>query len=133
MTHASVDTWDVIVGFPQGCFIERKGLITPLEGPLIHRRQTMSSTGPNTKNALRSWRLALKSQTPSEYAQLIALFDSSACGCEPIDMTFRGFSLVGAASETIQVRFVADSLSIKATSPVRFDVRVEVEEFMHAP
>lgn len=133
MSHASVDTWDVTAAFPQGCLVDRRGLIAPLEGPLIQRRQTLSSTGPNGKNALRLWQLNLRNLSPSEYAQMIALVDSSANGCEPIDLTVRGLSLTGAVSETVQVRITNESISFKADSPVRFAVEIELEEFPHAP
>ncbi len=133
MSHASVDTWDITAAFPVGCLIDRRGLLAPLDGPLIQRRQTLSSIGPNGKNALRQWSLTLSNLSPSEYAQLIALIDSSANGCEPIDLTVRGLSLTGAASETVQVRILNDSISIKADSPVRYAVSIDLEEFPHAP
>ena len=133
MTHASVDTWDVTSSFPQGCLIDRRGLIAPLSGPLIQRRQTLSSTGPNGKNAIRQWALSLRDLDPSEYGKMVALLDSSANGCEPIDLLVRGFSLTGAASETVQVRILGESITLKAVTPVRFNVNVEVEEFLHAP
>ena len=133
MSHASVDTWDVKIAFPQAMLLDRRAVMTPLDGPLIQRRQTMSSTGPNTKNTLRLWKLQLKDLTPDEYTAVVALFDNTGNGCEPMDITFRGFSLVGASSETVQVRLLADSMTFKASSPVRFNVSFEVEEFLHAP
>ena len=133
MTHASVDTWDVTSSFPQGCLIDRRGLITPMSGPLVQRRQTLSSTGPNGKNALREWALSLRNLTPTEYGKMVALLDSSANGCEPIDLLVRGFSLTGATSETVQVRFLGESSTFKAETPVRFAINVELEEMLHAP
>lgn len=133
MTHPSVDTWDVTASFPQGCLVDRRGLIAPLDGPLIHRRQTLSSIGPNGKQALRQWALSLRNLGPAEYGQLMDLIDNSDNGCEPIDLTIRGMSLSGAASETVQVRILNEAISVKADSPVRFSVDIELEEFPHAP
>lgn len=133
MSHPSVDTWDVTAAFPQGCLIDRRGLMAPLDGPLIQRRQTLSSTGPNGKNALRQWALSLRTLNPTEYGQLVALIDSSANGCEPVDLTLRGFSLTGATSETVQVRILNDSVTVNSEGPVRFSVNIELEEFPHAP
>jgi hypothetical protein len=113
--------------------VDRRGLIAPLDGPLIQRRQTLSSTGPNGKNALRSWALNLRNLTPTAYGQLLDLINNSANGCEPIDLTVRGFSLTGATSETVQVRIMNETISVRAESPVRFVVDIELEEFPHAP
>ena len=133
MSHPSVDTWDVTVAFPQGCLLDRRAVIAPLDSPLISRRQTLSSTGPNGKNLVRQWALNLRDLTPQEYAQIIAILDNSASGCEPIDLTLRGFELAGGASETVQVRVMNDSVRVRAMSPVLFQVDLEVEEFLHAP
>jgi len=133
VTHASVDTWDVTAGFPQGCLIDRRGLISPYTGPLVQRRQTLSSTGPNGKNALRQWTVNLRNLDPTEYGEVVALMENSANGCEPIDMTIRGSSLTGAASETVQVRIMNEAVQFTAESPVRFAVSIELEEFPHAP
>ena len=133
MTHASVDTWDVTSSFPQGCIVSRRGVFAPLTGPLMQRRQTLSLTGPNGKNVLREWMLTLQGLSPTEYGQIVALIDSSANGCEPIDLTLRGFSLTGATSETVQVRILNEAVSIRADSPVRFSVNIDLEEFPHAP
>jgi len=133
VTHASVDTWDVLVSFPQGMLLDRRGKIAPLDSPLIHRRQTLSSTGPNGQQALRMWSLNLRNLTPDDYTKLIALIDSSAMGCEPIDITIRGFELAGGTSETVQVRILNERVNVRAESPVRFIVDIELEEFLHAP
>ena len=133
MSHASVDTWDVSASFPQGCLVDRRGLIAPLDGPLIQRRQTLSSTGPNGKNALRAWDINLLNLAPQEYASLMTLVANSANGCEPIDLTLRGLSLDGSASETVQVRIMNEAISVKASSPTLFNVSIELEEFPHAP
>lgn len=133
MTHPSVDTWDVTVSFPQAMLLDRRGMIAPLDSPLIHRRQTMSSTGPNGKQALRLWSLNLRNLSPEDYTKLVALVDSSAMGCEPIDLTIRGFELAGGTSETVQVRILNERLNVRAESPIRFTVDIELEEFPHAP
>ena len=133
MTHPSVDTWDVTVSFPQGCLVDRRAIIAPLDSPLISRRQTLSSTGPNGKNLVRQWALNLRELAPEEYQQLVTILDNSASGCEPVDLTLRGFELSGGASETVQVRVMNDSVRVRAISPVRFQVDLEVEEFLHAP
>lgn len=133
MTHASVDTWDVTVSFPQAALIDRRGIIAPLDSPLISRRQTLSSVGPNGKAVVRSWKLNLRNLGPREYAQLVALIDNSASGCEPIDITIRGFEMSGGTSETVQVRILDETVSVRAESPVRFIVDMELEEFIHAP
>lgn len=133
MSHPSVDTWDVTAAFPQGCLIDRRGLISPFSGPLVQRRQTLSSTGPNGKNALRQWSMTLRNLGPTEYGQVVALVDNSANGCEPIDLTVRGFSLTGATSETVQIRIMNETLQFQAESPVRYTVTFELEEFPHAP
>ena len=133
MSHPSVDTWDVSSSFPQGCLIDRRGLIAPLDGALIERRQTLSSTGPNGKNALRQWSINLRGLNPTEYGEIVSLIDNSANGCEPIDLLVRGFSLSGTATETVQVRILNDRISIRAESPVLYSVDIELEEFPHAP
>ena len=82
---------------------------------------------------MRSFELTLAHLTPEEYADLIALVDNSRMGCEPVDLTLRGFEMAGGTSETIQVRIVDSSIMAKASDPVRFSVRVQLEEFIHAP
>jgi len=133
MTHPSVDTWDLTAGFPQGCLVDRLGIMAPLDGTLMQRRQTLSSTGPNGKNALREWSMTFRDLGPTEYAQLMSLIDNSANGCEPIDLTVRGFSLTGGTSETVQVRILNNSISLRAESPVRYAVSIDLGEFLHAP
>ena len=133
MSHPSVDTWDVQIAFPQGMVLDRRALMAPAESPLMQRRQTLSSTGPNTVNALRQWKLSLRDLTPVEYGQLNAILENSAMGCEPVDITLRGFELSGGVSETVQVRVMNDRVTFNASSPVRFNVDLDVEEFPHAP
>jgi len=82
---------------------------------------------------LRAWDINLLNLAPQEYASLMTLVANSANGCEPIDLTLRGLSLDGSASETVQVRIMNEAISVKASSPTLFNVSIELEEFPHAP
>ena len=133
MTHASVETFDITMQFPHRAVLFRGGIVSGIESGMVQHRQRLSSVFPNGQAAVRQWTVTIENCTATDYARMVELYDLTAGGCEPVDITVRGMALDGSASETVQVRLRDEPLLLASVSPRHYAFQLQLEEFGHAP
>lgn len=133
MVHPSVETFDITLQFPHGATLFRGGVVSGYESGMLQRRQTVSSVFPNGQAAVRRWTVNVQGCNANDFNRAVTLYEETAGGCEPLDMTVRGMTLDGSADETVQVRMRDAPLVLNSVGPRNYAFRLELEEFGHAP
>ena len=133
MAHPSIETFDIALQFPHGCQLYRGGVVSGIDAGMLQRRQTVSSVFPNGQAAVRRWTVNVQNANANDYNRAAELYEETAGGCEPLDMTVRGMTLDGSTSETVQVRMMDMPLMLNSVGPRNYSFRLELEEFGHAP
>ena len=135
MAHASVDTFDIDLGFPVVVTLMRDGIMSDVDSAMIQHRQRMSSVFPNGHRLVRRFQVASQTATLADFHRAQELYAETKGGCEPLDITLRGLAHDGGApeTETIQVRIVDQPLVLQSVGTNVYSFSMLLEEFGHAP
>ncbi len=135
MAHASVGTYDIELGFPVEVTLYRDGIMSDVDSAMIQHRQRMSSVFPNGDRLVRRFRVTAKNAPVADYQRMVTLWTDSFGGCEPLDITLRGYDHAAspAATETIQVRMMDQPMLLRSYGTNVYSFVMTLEEFGHAP
>ncbi len=132
MAYSAVDTWDIVPdSYPVGVAVNRRGVRTPWEGPLVQRRQTQSSESAQGQAAVRQFTLNFRNATKTQYNRAMTLWKKSTGGSQGLAYATTNEAYSG--TENLIVRMVAAPLVMTKTRHNGFSFRVVLEEMLHAP
>jgi len=135
MAHASVDTFDIDLGFPVVVTLVRDGIMSDVDSAMIQHRQRMSSQFKNGDRLVRRFQVASQTASLADFHRAQTLYAETKGGCEPLDITMRGLAHGSGAAETetIQVRIVDQPLVLQSVGTNTYSFAMLLEEFGHAP
>ena len=132
MAYSAVDTWDIVPdSYPVEVRVNRRGVRTPWEGPMVQRRQTLSSESAQGQAAIRQFILTFTSATKAEFNRAMTLWKKSTGGSQGLAYSVTNLAYSG--TENLIVRMVASPFVINKTAHSQFSFRVVLEEMLHAP
>lgn len=132
MAYAAVDTWDVVPdAYPVEVEISRRGVRTPWEGPLVQRRQTLSSESAQGQAAVRTFTLNFRMATKAQYNRAVTLWEKSTGGSQGLNYSTTNEAYSG--TENLIVRMVGAPFVMQQVGNNRYAFKVKLEEMLHAP
>lgn len=132
MAYTASETWSLNAdAYPVQVTVLRRGVRTPWEGPMVQRRQTLSSESAQGQAAVRRFDLQFKNATKADYNSVMALWKNTTGGSQGINYTHTNTAYSG--TEELIVRMVAAPLSLRQLSHGQYAFRVVLEEMLHAP
>jgi len=132
MAYAAVDTWDVTSdSFPVQVKIDRRGVRTPWEGPMVQRRQTLSSQSAQGQAAVREFTLSYSGATKTDYNRALELWKASTGGSQGLTYTTTNEAYSG--TEVLIVRMMGAPFALQQLADNRYAFRVVLEEMLDAP
>jgi len=109
----------------------RRGVSTPWEGPMVQRRQTLSSESEQGQAAVRTFTFTFRQAPKADYNRIMAIWKNTTGGSQGINFTHTNTAYSG--TEELIVRMVAGPLSVRQLSHGQYSFRVVLEEMLHAP
>lgn len=132
MAYSAIDTWDVASDtFPTVVTAHRRGVRSPVDGGMVHRRQTYSSEGAHGQAGIRTFSLTYSLAPKSAYNRAVELWKKTKGGSEGLSYTISDTAY--GSDETIIVRMIAAPFMLRQMSPAHYGFSVELEEMLHAP
>jgi hypothetical protein len=130
--YTAVDTYDITSDtYPIEVSVDRRGVRTPWEGPLVSRRQTFSSESAQGQAAVRTFTISYRGATKAQYNRAMTLWKKSFGGSQGLNYSTTNLAYSG--TENIVVRMVAAPFLIKQQAYNQYSFRVVLEEMLHAP